>query len=458
MRGKIFNDGKKAYEINIGPKFHDISAVLNGAERSAKALSLFINGDKVAYVGDEGSLEKVASLQESFEQERMEYSAEPYAQEIELFEKKASKIDLMQKVAEIKKEIQGKIIGLANNELMDDKCDAVDNLSKIVKLLYTKYWSREQCEKIANQISQIAETRQIPLEVAFDQFLKVLNFAGIELSPLELNDIYYSLIRVNVPDLRQIKIPMPSDIPSFMDSVDSDCDANAIPGTNVPSIFETIRRNIIPNSNSVIDKISDNPGPRVKAVIIKVRKAVPKINDDVVYNDMMNNVVRDLMPERSVHRKFIIKRFGDIANDRLQPNLDNTVHFAPMKMLMAKHASANELPFLLSGVLHANYENERVAHYDSDDFEYGLSKFASCIEGETMDNILNELIVEKTAKVWGKRKAIFIGIPAIFAYSALQRARIRNGNNVSSANRYVAEVLSALILISSRLPIGVATR
>ncbi len=37
QRGKVFDDGKKVYEINIGPKFHDISAVLNGADKVAKA-------------------------------------------------------------------------------------------------------------------------------------------------------------------------------------------------------------------------------------------------------------------------------------------------------------------------------------------------------------------------------------------------------------------------------------
>ena len=30
MKGKIMDNGKKVCEINIGPKFHDISAVLNG--------------------------------------------------------------------------------------------------------------------------------------------------------------------------------------------------------------------------------------------------------------------------------------------------------------------------------------------------------------------------------------------------------------------------------------------
>lgn len=62
---KVRDDGKKVYEININPRFHDISAVLNGADRTAKMTGLFISGTKVAY-HEEESLEKCAStLEES---------------------------------------------------------------------------------------------------------------------------------------------------------------------------------------------------------------------------------------------------------------------------------------------------------------------------------------------------------------------------------------------------------
>ena len=448
MRGKILDNGKKVYEINIGPKFHDISAVLNGAERSAKAVSLFINGDKVAFVGNESDFEKVASMQESFADE---FNGNPNrgicptgmdnVDDLDIFEKKASKkIDYIQKVAEIKKEIQGKIIGIAKNELMDEKEDSIESVAKILKLLYTKYWDREKCEDIADLIAEIAEKRSVPLEVAFDQFLKVSNFAGIEISPLELNDIYYSLIRVKVPDLRSLNIEPPTNPVSFMNSIDRDMESNKIHGVNIPSLFQTIRSNIIPNSISVMNKVSDNPGPRIKAVIIKTKREVPQFDEDIAYNDIMHNIVSHLMPERSNHRRFLLKRFSDIAQDKIKPNHHNHVHFMPSAMMMSKHASTNQLPFLLSAAMHANYENERVAHTVSDDFEYGLTKFASYIEGDSVDNMMNELIAEKVAsKVYSKRKAVFLGIPATYAYSALQRARINEGHNVNSANRYVAE-------------------
>ena len=60
---KVRDDGRKVYEININPRFHDISAVLNGADRTAKMTGLFISGTKVAY-HEEESLEKCASTLE----------------------------------------------------------------------------------------------------------------------------------------------------------------------------------------------------------------------------------------------------------------------------------------------------------------------------------------------------------------------------------------------------------
>lgn len=40
-KGKIYPDGRKVQEINIQPKFHDISIVLNGAEKVAKVLKIY---------------------------------------------------------------------------------------------------------------------------------------------------------------------------------------------------------------------------------------------------------------------------------------------------------------------------------------------------------------------------------------------------------------------------------
>lgn len=41
MRNKINPDGSKVFEYNYGPRFHDLSIVLNGADRTAKVLQIY---------------------------------------------------------------------------------------------------------------------------------------------------------------------------------------------------------------------------------------------------------------------------------------------------------------------------------------------------------------------------------------------------------------------------------
>lgn len=41
MRNKVNPDGSKCFEYNHGPRFHDLSIVLNGADRTAKALEIY---------------------------------------------------------------------------------------------------------------------------------------------------------------------------------------------------------------------------------------------------------------------------------------------------------------------------------------------------------------------------------------------------------------------------------
>ncbi|MCX8074086.1 MAG: hypothetical protein N2749_00670 [Clostridia bacterium] len=446
MRGKVYDDGRKVYEININPKFHDISAVLNGAERVAKVTGLLIVGDKVAFEVPE-KLEKAASFQEEltnlYELNKIEKAAHyNIKDDIEIFERKQpkmNKVAYVDKVAEIKKEIQGRVLDLAKGEWLNERSENIDSLIRTVKLLYTKYWDRSKCKQIASNIRLIADRKNVPLEVAFHQFLQVLNFAGIELSPLEFHDIYHELIDVDTPDIRSIPLSEIEDANKFMTNIEEIIDNHTVNNLSIPTLFKSIDY-IEPNIRSVLPKIEgDNHIDKLKAIIIKTSRPIPIIKDDIMHSEIMDKIVSPLMPERSAHRRFLINRLINIANGEIEPNPANQIHFAPTKMIISTRLikDQNLLPFILSGLMHSVYENERVSMFNDGTLLYGMHKFASHIEGDTMDNILNEYITEKTAGV--RTKSIFIGIPLTYSYSALQRSRMNNGENISSFNRYVAE-------------------
>ena len=448
MRGKIFDDGRKVFEINIGPKFHDISAVLSGAERVAKVTGLLIHGSKIAF-NIPNELEKVASFQEEIESfdsikkipkiaNAIDYS------DFDIFEprkEKMSKQAEVQKIAEIKKEIQGRILGIARDEMINSQNKSVEDLMKTIKLLYTKYWDKSKCREIARNITMIANRNEVRIEVAFHQFLNVADFAGIELSPLEIHDIYHELIGVKTPDIRRMEIRDDLESAPFMDGIDNAIEESPAGGLNLSTLFNSIS-SVEPQLNNLMPKLTENPSRQLRAIVIRIAKPVPTIEKDLMYSDLMKNVFRPLMPERSAHRRFLISRLERIADGKESPDIHNKIHFMPTRMMaenkMVKQAGVGA--YILSGMLHAAYENERIAHFNSDNFEYGLNKFASEIDGDSFDNILNEYSFEKSAKFkYGKRKAIMLGIPTTYAYSALQRARINNGENTSSFNRYLAE-------------------
>lgn len=113
---------------------------------------------------------------------------------------------------------------------------------------------------------------------------------------------------------------------------------------------------------------------------------------------------------------------------------NNGAHFMPIRMLgrdAGIFKSASAAPIVLSDLMYSSYQRGRVNSLLSGELARGIDKFAEeiyCANGE----------FEKVAG-FGPKKAILVGIPIAYGYSGYQRARINNGNRVSTANRFIAE-------------------
>jgi hypothetical protein len=463
QRGRILEDGRKIYEINIGPKFHDISTVLNGAEKAAKVTGLFIVGDKVAFREDK-TLEKVASFQESISQMIVPDITEKVANEFDTIDldmnmyKKMDKKAYVQKIAEIKKDLQGKILSAAKGDYINERRDKVEAMSELLKILYEDYWDRDKCVKIANSIKSLATKRGVPVDAALDQFLKVLNFAGIELTPLELHDISCSLVGCNTPDLRKINLveevndDTAHNIAKEVDEVTSENSMSEY--MNLPSLFKTISEGFMPRHDKIINLMNNvgDPIKKTKATIVIMKRPVPSVQDDAMQYDIMNDIVKPLLPERSMHRKFLIPRLVRMISNGPVQHPENINHFMPVKMInngASIHKVASTIPYILSGLMYSTYEDERVASYLSGELQDGINKFANeiyDIESLEMDKVASKQ-KNQQKNPWKVSKAVVIGVPAAYAYSALQRARIHNGKRVSTANRFAAENPGNLALL-----------
>lgn len=456
QRNKVLDDGRRVYEINIGPKFHDISAVLNGAEKVAKATGIYIIGSKVAF-SEDMDIEKVANFKDVFSTEKVANELKPQIDKTDTIDldmnqyKKKDKTEYIQKIAELKKDLQCRILGIAEGEFTRDRQENIEEVANILKLFYTEYWDKDKCYDIANRIKYIANKRNVPIEVAFYQFLKVLDFAGIELTPLELHDICSAITEISSPDVRLLEAPSisKSEIPSFVNNIDKIIGEHGLNKfMNFPTLFKTVNDNFIPNRDKIIKVINgaDNGLGKTKAIIIRMKKKVPVVNDDVVMNDVMDNIVKELMPNRSCHRRFLVPRVINIAEDKnVKMYPENINHFVPIQLLANNSPNDLEsvLPYLISGLMYSTYQNDRVDNFNNGELAYGVKKYAYEIYGPSMETIANRYCIDKTASKKQPKitfgKSVTVGVPIIYGYSAYQRSRIRNGKRVSDLNRYVAE-------------------
>ena len=203
---EVYPDGRKVFEINYNPKFHDISAVLNGADRTAKLVQIVKPSGQVNNVSNTNSnrMDKVASQTASVEFEKVaseivnEYQNHTNMQECLQdncdydpfipFEKTAKTVgDKMSKVAEIKKRIQGNVEKVINdeNQLREEKINTINTGLGLQRKLLPE----EKIDSIANSIKQFADEFYIPVPKMFAMFLKISAINGVMFSPTELINI-----------------------------------------------------------------------------------------------------------------------------------------------------------------------------------------------------------------------------------------------------------------------------
>jgi hypothetical protein len=460
-RGKIYPDGRRVYEINIGPKFHDISAVLNGADRAAKVLGLYIFGDKVAFYGfEEGKdLEKVASLADSLYTPE-ENNFVPFYKTAgfcdlskpstviddvgDIFESESlkkcanDKQRYIQKIAEIKKIIQGKVLAMSGAEAIKKAVDNnIDDTVKLLKLFYTNYWNQDKCKQIAEAIKAIAQKRGMNPDVAFEHFCHTAELAGIEMTSLEFDRIIRYLngddgdgTEEAVSSLSNM-IPL-SDASGTLDAADAAVNEFG-DDVNMPTAIKVIRI-----SRSVGPQVPDKHVPLGAIIRIIAKNTTPVGVEDSSFidNDMMN-ILKPEMADRSFHQAHLVPRMVRIIKDDVRPNFDNIMHF--ILPLLLKTSQVGNIPFAASPYGYAAYQNNRVKFAMSDEYQAGLDKFASVIYGEdTLESSMAELgSIEKIA--YNRAQAVYYGLPLTYGYSAMQRSRMRNGDQVSGFNRYVAE-------------------
>lgn len=458
MKGKIMPNGKKVCEINIGPKFHDISVVLNGAERSAKVEGIYIHNDKVAFEMPDKGLEKTASMHGAFSSSMdiLKSTENPFDDRLdekvavelakksmkEQTKKKLTKID----VDKAKTNINARVVANACCDSVKESLSSLDSIINILKLKYTDYWDKKKCIEIGQELRNIAKANGVSVDRVFCQFLKVLDFCAIELSPLEIHDIFFEVANLDSADFRRLK---PSEkIKDIVGNGEKQRMLIGVPGTLSGVIGRTmsVARTFMPNPTS----IGDNPKAKIRIIVSKGSNT-SNVNDDFLNNDIMSKIVSGVLASRSNLSKYASPRLVKVASGEIEER-DNRSHFIPGQIL--KIAGENYVPpeislsVMLSEIVNNAYQNDRAEKLASGELYSDIEKNAFYFNQDSL--------LEKTAGSWldEQRKLLkttAVVFPATYSYSALQRSRVNNGEQISSLNRFIAENPGNAAAISSFL-------
>lgn len=326
---RVYDDGRKVYEININPRFHDISAVLNGADRTAKMTGLFISGTKIAY-HEEQTLEKCAStladalFDEPFvdgvssyrpQRSNREKIAFDLFDSVPLFEKTAStkvtkKASELEKIAEIKKRIKGNILAVAQSRAELAEKERINEAAQTMRVNGTiRPLSIDTMNRFADGINRLSDTEEVMAEQVLTTALKMLSLAGVNLTPPEFIHIMRRVTGIQQPKVVRT-CPGHVNIHKMMSVYDGSVDRarRAMVGTSLPTMFN-IMRTVAGRTLPVIE----NKKPSIPAMIVikKVascdgvtRPEVPGLN----LEDKVLKVASEIIEERSLHLPKMVKR------------------------------------------------------------------------------------------------------------------------------------------------------
>lgn len=467
QRHQVLSDGRRVFEININPQFHDISAVLNGADRTAKATFLFQPSSREKAASEFVNIfEKVASGGKNIDRNSTFEPDISFRVTEKVASENKSHQNGQEKLAEIKKRIQGNVMRVSNSE-SEIRKEKINNISDFNAMSSETIMPIEKIDSLANSIYNTARQFDTQPSKVLAIFLKICALNGKIFSPSEITGV---MKRIVVMDRRELSCNQcnPEPLEFVQDKTKAFLAAPEMIASktpqNVPSLQELFKIILHREQNKNV-LMSKSPLAAQRMMIITTSKKP----DTPLGVDPYQKVIKlaDSFCEELEKTASIVPTIDfdpagmnsneevDTEPDKSAPSVDpGVVKKIPDSIFKGKHVN-RKTPTIKSFPKTATFVDD-LANYceDSKNAYEELEKIAYACYIENIANYIDSkdyaadlFLFEKTAKFRGPdvlrlpRTAITAGgIGAGGAlYSRIQNVKARRGEELSPTNRAIAE-------------------
>lgn len=441
-RMQFLGNGERVFEINYEPKFHDSSVVLNGAERVAKALVIFNQPKenanvesfrKVASSNGVSSFTKLADI----EMEKVAFHKEEVIHPLlraPLFEKVASDNPYLVKIAELEKEVTGKLLNIVSAPT-ESKPKSAEQLIQIIKFLTEERMDENSLKSVAKMLCSISKAEKISVSKAFSAFISVAELMGIELFPTELHTILCEMTSAKLEKSLELSETKETELypTEFAKGVKQTLEATE----QLPSFDDT--SNIFNTYNEVpffMDEFKSSPFDFLN----KMKDGAHDLDEESPLNviKIIRETLEPLMAARSRHPEHLLPRLSIVLGGH-----QSIMGGAEAKRDIEVMSAPKTLGDLMATIAYTNYQHMRPQIMFTK-----LAKTARYFDGE-----LEKVASEKPYKGVKKRHLALTAVPAIYGASAFANSKRDNGKELSDTENFFAEnpgVISAGTLLAGK--------
>lgn len=422
--------GERVYEINYEPKFHDSSVVLNGAERVAKAFVIIDN----PAVDAKPAFKKIAK-------EKGLYHYVPFT-DVEL-EKVAAHRDtlhpilrpadhekvagtgMLQKLAELEKELTGKLVHMVGEETLDEG-DRAQNLMRIIRFLTDERMDEENRTEIARSLRALAEAEQAPVTKVFATFLGIAELLGITLYPNELHGIIRELTSSHLDPRTETSDPTsndvyPTDVANTLHEADEAM--KLLPKLDDPSRLVSFYE----DAPFHADQFARDPRGFFEGVHAERHLSEEPSNRIL---QAIQSMLAPILPRRGGMTEDLIPRISIVLSGA-KPLIGGPDVARDIKML----AHPETMGDLMGAMGYRAYETGRPS--------FRLTRMVRLADErlDRLEKTANEVVKKQflNEKGIGRLKLLAMGLPAAYVSSAFIKSKENNGEALSSTERFVAE-------------------